>query len=61
MSEPGIISVNIGVNSVRLPLDSATILGDLGLLGELAGTWQGSGFNLIARPDRKDKADLISA
>jgi hypothetical protein len=58
MSEPGIISVDIGVDSVRLPLDSATILGDLGLLGELAGTWQGSGFNLIARPDRKDKADL---
>jgi hypothetical protein len=58
MSEAGIVSINIGINSVRLPLDNATILGKLGLLGELAGTWQGTGFNLIARPDFHDKADL---
>ena len=52
------INVNVGVSSVRLPLDNATILGKLGLLGGLAGTWQGHGFNLIARPDFHDKANL---
>jgi hypothetical protein len=30
----------------------------LGLLADLAGTWRGKGFNLIARPDFKDKTDL---
>jgi hypothetical protein len=30
----------------------------LGLLAELAGTWRGHGFNLIARPDFHDKTDL---
>ncbi|MGH3875017.1 MAG: heme-binding protein [Pseudonocardiaceae bacterium] len=34
------------------------ILDKLGLLRELAGTWQGPGFNLIARPDFHDKEDL---
>jgi len=29
-----------------------------GPLGELAGTWEGTGFNLIARPDFDDKTDL---
>jgi hypothetical protein len=52
------IGIDIGIDSVRLPLDNAAILGKLGLLGELAGTWQGTGFNLIARPDFRDKADL---
>jgi len=31
---------------------------NLGLLTELAGTWIGDGFNLIARPDFHDKTDL---
>jgi hypothetical protein len=30
------------------------VLAPLGLLGELAGTWKGHGFNLIARPDFHD-------
>jgi hypothetical protein len=30
----------------------------LGLLGALAGTWKGRGFNLIARPDFHDNTDL---
>jgi hypothetical protein len=30
----------------------------LGLLGGLAGTWKGHGFNLIARPDFHDGTDL---
>jgi hypothetical protein len=34
------------------------ILEPLGLLGALAGTWHGKGFNLIARPDFVDKTDL---
>jgi hypothetical protein len=58
MSEESKASIDIGIPSVRLPLDSTTILDKLGLLRELAGTWQGTGFNLIARPDFKDKADL---
>jgi hypothetical protein len=31
---------------------------DLGLLAELAGTWQGKGFNLVARPDKEDIGNL---
>ena len=34
------------------------ITAGLGLLAELAGTWKGHGFNLIARPDFHDKTDL---
>src|SRR5271165_1146943 len=34
------------------------VLQPLGLLGELAGTWRGHGFNLIARPDFHDNTDL---
>jgi len=30
----------------------------LGPLGELAGTWEGTGFDLLARPDYHDKTDL---
>ncbi len=30
----------------------------LGLLADLAGTWEGRGFNLIARPDFHDQTDL---
>jgi hypothetical protein len=40
------------VRSVRFtPKD---VLAPLGLLGGLAGTWKGHGFNLIARPDFHD-------
>jgi hypothetical protein len=34
------------------------VLAPLGLLGGLAGTWKGHGFNLIARPDFHDNTDL---
>jgi hypothetical protein len=34
------------------------VLAPLGLLGGLAGTWKGHGFNLIARPDFHDTSDL---
>ncbi|MGH6844367.1 MAG: hypothetical protein ACRECU_06555, partial [Methylocella sp.] len=34
------------------------ITAKLGPLADLAGTWRGKGFNLIARPDFHDKTDL---
>ena len=46
------------VSSTRLVVDNETVRRNLGLLGELAGTWTGQGFNLIARPDHKDEANL---
>lgn len=46
------------VSSRRATPDSQTVLKQLGLLQELAGTWKGNGFNLIARPDFHDKTDL---
>lgn len=42
----------------RLTGDHETVQQQLGLLADLAGTWRGHGFNLIARPDFHDKADL---
>ena len=42
----------------RLVPASATVLRNLGLLQDLAGLWEGKGFNLIARPDFHDKTDL---
>ncbi len=52
------INQNIEVNTIRLSADNAAIVEQLGLLRDLAGTWQGQGFNLIARPDFHDKANL---
>jgi hypothetical protein len=37
--------------SVRISPANDDVSKNLGLLAELAGTWQGRGFNLIARPD----------
>jgi hypothetical protein len=45
MSTPPVLS------DIRRSPDNQTVLRDLGLLAELAGTWEGKGFNLIARPD----------
>jgi hypothetical protein len=49
---------NERISSVRISPDNATALNNLGHLKELAGTWQGEGFNLVARPDFHDKANL---
>jgi hypothetical protein len=38
---------------------TADATANLGLLKDLAGTWEGHGFNLIARPDFHDNADLF--
>lgn len=43
--------------TTRLVADNATVLQQLGLLAELPGTWEGEGFNLIARPDFHDGAN----
>ncbi len=46
------------VPAVRLAPDSTSVLANLGLLKDMAGTWEGHGFNLIARPDFVDTANL---
>lgn len=46
------------VPQFRISPDSETVLEELGLLKDLAGTWKGKGFNLIARPDFHDQTDL---
>lgn len=47
------------VPSHRISSDNETVLHELGLLANLAGKWAGRGFNLIARPDFRDKANLF--
>jgi hypothetical protein len=47
------------IPSVRVSPDNETILKDLGLLAELAGNWQGTGFNLVARPDFQDQTNVF--
>jgi hypothetical protein len=46
------------ISDVRISPDNQTVLKQLGPLQELAGTWKGKGFNLIARPDFHDQTDL---
>lgn len=46
------------ISDIRITPDNVTVLKQLGLLSELAGTWKGHGFNLVARPDFHDSTDL---
>jgi hypothetical protein len=46
------------ISDVRITPDNQTVLKQLGLLQDLAGTWKGKGFNLIARPNFHDSTDL---
>src|SRR3974390_1410167 len=46
------------ISDNRITPDNTTVLNQLGLLQDFAGTWKGKGFNLIARPDFHDKTDL---
>jgi hypothetical protein len=46
------------VSNTRIASSNTAIFQQLGLLAELAGTWRGTGFNLIARPDFHDSANL---
>lgn len=45
--------------TVRTVPDDATVLAHLGPLAELAGTWQGSGFNVAAHPDFQNQGDVV--
>jgi hypothetical protein len=47
------------IPSVRLGKGNDEVSKDLGLLADLAGTWHGKGFNLIARPDKQGNAPLF--
>jgi hypothetical protein len=47
------------IPSVRISPDNETVLENLGLLGDLAGNWHGTGFNLVARPDFQDKTNTF--
>jgi hypothetical protein len=47
------------IPSVRLSPDTETVASELGLLHDFAGTWQGHGFNLIARPDKEGGGPLF--
>jgi hypothetical protein len=47
------------IPSVRLATPNEEVLSDLGPLADLAGTWHGTGFNLIARPDKEGNAPLF--
>lgn len=40
-------------------LDDATVLAKLGPLAGLAGAWQGSGFNIAARPDFQNQGNVV--
>jgi hypothetical protein len=46
------------IPSVRITPDNLTVLNNLGLLKDLAGTWKGEGFNLIARPNFEGNTNL---
>jgi hypothetical protein len=47
------------ISDIRRSPDNETVLKNLGLLAELAGTWEGEGFNLIARPDFVQNSNLF--
>lgn len=46
------------VETPRLSPPAGVIVGQLGLLSDLAGTWSGEGFNLIGRPDYEGNATV---
>ncbi len=50
---------DIRIHSSRFSPSNKQVVVDLGLLAELAGAWEGTGFNLIARPDFADKSNLF--
>ncbi len=47
------------VPTVRLSPPTDDVFADLGPLRELEGTWEGHGFNLVARPDFEGGANLF--
>ncbi|MGP6190579.1 MAG: heme-binding protein [Vulcanimicrobiaceae bacterium] len=47
------------ITSIRISRERPTVDANLGFLAELAGTWEGQGFNLIARPDKQGGSPLF--
>jgi hypothetical protein len=47
------------IPSIRISPDRKTIGDKLGFIAELSGTWEGQGFNLIARPDKQGGSPLF--
>lgn len=47
------------IPSIRISPERANVDTKLGFLAELAGTWEGEGFNLIARPDKEGGSPLF--
>lgn len=47
------------IPSIRISPDRATVGNKLGFLEKLSGTWEGEGFNLIARPDKEGGSPLF--
>jgi len=47
------------IPSVRISAAREKVDSKLGFLAELAGTWEGEGFNLIARPDKQGGSPLF--
>jgi hypothetical protein len=49
----------MSIPSRRYGSDRQTVGAKLGFLSELSGTWEGEGFNLIARPDKEGGSPLF--
>jgi hypothetical protein len=47
------------IPSIRISPDRPTVGDKLGFLADLSGTWEGEGFNLIARPDKQGGSPLF--
>lgn len=58
MPDTNIATLHREVQAVRLTPDSETVLRQLGLLRDFAGTWAGRGFNLIGRPDAQGQQNV---
>jgi hypothetical protein len=50
---------NQAIPAIRISPDRKTVGEKLGFLAELSGTWEGEGFNLIARPDKQGGSPLF--
>jgi hypothetical protein len=60
MATPKIVTPNPSrIPTFRSSPPASELLVDLGPLAELPGTWSGSGFNLIARPDHQGGNDIF--
>jgi hypothetical protein len=58
MSTARVEGGSVPLETPRLSPPAASVVGDLRLLGDLAGTWSGEGFNLIGRPDHEGNATV---